>query len=110
MLLHVLLYLEQLAEQKFVMVVDLTLSFPLLKAQRYQLFLHAVAGRTAFPAQHCLILTAMSFSALNLGFNGNSAAGHRALGQWFLEFWGQERFKRVMIQHHGLREDFTVRG
>ena len=110
LLLHVLLYLEQLAEQNFVLVVNLTLSFPLLKAQRYQLLLHAVAGRTAFPAQHCLILTAMSFSALNLGFNGNSAAGHRTLGQWFLEFWRQERVECVVVKHHVLRYDLTVRG
>ena len=92
------------------MVIDLTLSFPLLKAQRYQLFLHTVAGRTAFPAQHCLILTAMSFSALNLGFNGNAAAGHRALCQWFLEFWRQERVECVVVKHLVLRDDLTVRG
>ena len=92
------------------MVVDLTLSFPLLKAQRYQLFLHTVAGRTAFPAQHCLILTAMSFSALNLGFNGNTTARHRALCQWFLKFWRQERVECVVVKHLVLRDDLTVRG
>ena len=40
LLVHVFLYLEQLAKQKLVMMIDFTLPFALLKAERDQLFLH----------------------------------------------------------------------
>ena len=39
-LVHVFLYFHQLSEQKFVMVIDFTLSFSFLEAQIDQFFLH----------------------------------------------------------------------
>ena len=91
------------------MVVDLALPLTLLKAQGDQLFLHNIAGGTTVSTQSCLlVLTALSSFASQLGLEGHAAGQSASCG--LVAVRGHERVKRVMIQHHGLRDNLTIRG